>query len=124
VTLRKKNLCGEAMTVPELTPYYLTLLKTNPDYVPPEDDPKELLHQHLAYGRSLFEAGKMLMSGPTAAPEGELLEGIYIMRAESLEEAKELANGDPAVQANALIPIVCTWYLAEETVKVWAASLA
>ena len=54
------------MTVPELTPYYLTLLKTNPEYVPPEDNPKALLHEHLAYGRKLFEAGKMMMSGPMA----------------------------------------------------------
>lgn len=111
------------MTVPELTPYYLTLLKTNPDYIPPEEGAKDLLGPHLAYGRKLFEQGNMLMSGPTAAPEGELLEGIYIMRAESLEEAQELAGNDPAVLAGALIPIVCTWYLAEHTVKDWAASL-
>jgi hypothetical protein len=51
----------------------------------------------------------MLMSGPTAAPEGELLEGIYIMRADSLEEAQELAGNDPAVLAGALMPIVCTF---------------
>ena len=113
------------MSEPQLTPYYLTLLKTNPDYIPPEEGTKELLAAHLAYGQKLFdEQGNLLMSGPTKAPEGELLEGIYIMRADSLEEAQELSKNDPAVLAGALIPIVCTWYTAEEAVKLWADSLS
>lgn len=112
------------MTVPDLTPYYLTLLKTNPDYDAPKEETKELLGVHLAYGQKLFEEGYLLMSGPVRPPEGELLEGIYIMRATSLEEAQELSNNDPAVLAGALIPIVCTWYLAEKSVKSWAASLS
>ena len=111
------------MSEPQLTPYYLILLKTNPNYTPPEEGTKELLNIHLAYGQKLFEQGNLLMSGPTKAPESELLEGIYIMRAHSLEEAQELANNDPAVKARALVPIVCTWYLAENTVKEWAATL-
>lgn len=61
------------------------------------DDVKSNLAAHLDYQRSLEEAGKLALAGPTSDETGELMEGrgMMIYRAASLEEARSLAEADP-----------------------------
>lgn len=53
------------------------------------------LNQHLAWMKQQHEAGKILFSGPTADRKF----GIYVIRAESKEEAEEIAASDPYTAA-------------------------
>ena len=49
------------------------------------------LDQHLAWMKQQHEAGRILFSGPT--PDRTL--GIYVIRANSRQEAEKIASGDP-----------------------------
>ncbi len=66
----------------------------------PAGDPeavKAALPDHLAYQRSLEEAGSLVFAGPLSDPAGETMEGVglVVYRAESLGEARRLAEADP-----------------------------
>lgn len=56
---------------------------------------KEVMEQHFAYSRRMFDQGKILLGG--AATDGAI--GIIILLAESEEEAREIYEHDPAVIA-------------------------
>jgi len=83
-----------------IKPYYLDILmlKDKADIAMPE---AEQMHKHLAYIRSQVEAGKFALVGPLA--EQDRIRGIAIIKADSLEEAQRIANGDPLVQSGHLI---------------------
>ena len=53
------------------------------------------LDQHLAWMKQQHEAGRILFSGPT--PDRTL--GIYVIRANSRQEAEKIASGDPYTTA-------------------------
>jgi len=63
----------------------------------PMDKVKALLPEHLAYQAELEKSGKLAFAGPLSDDSCELMEGVglIIYRANSLEEAKELADKDP-----------------------------
>lgn len=52
---------------------------------------------HLEYINKLFQEGKVVMAGPFTDKQG----GMVIYKADSLEEAKQLAEADPAVTEGA-----------------------
>ncbi len=52
---------------------------------------------HLDYLNKLFVEGKVVMAGPFTDKRG----GMVIYKAESWEEAKQLAEADPAVTSGA-----------------------
>ena len=52
---------------------------------------KATLDVHLAWMQAMHEAGKIVMSGPS--PDLKL--GMYLIRAESVEEAHQIAASDP-----------------------------
>ncbi len=58
---------------------------------------REMLPSHLAYQADLEAAGKLAFAGPVSDESGENLfgEGMIIYRADSLEEARALAEADP-----------------------------
>lgn len=66
----------------------------------PQASPEELqavLPAHLDYQREREAAGELFLAGPLSDPTGELMQGIgmIIYRAESMEAARALADGDP-----------------------------
>ena len=93
---------------PDMKVYYLRQLKRGPIWTAEETPEVERLQAaHLAYGRSLHEAGKLLLNGPLL-DNGDL-RGAGVLRADSLEEAQALADADPAVQAGRLIAEIHPW---------------
>jgi uncharacterized protein YciI len=52
---------------------------------------------HLAYINELYGKGKVVMAGPFADKRG----GMVIYKAETWEEAKQLAEADPVVKEGA-----------------------
>jgi uncharacterized protein YciI len=64
---------------------------------PPKEQLDLLLQQHLAYIRSQAEAGKYSLAGPFL--DNDRIRGILIINAASVEEARQIASGDPMVQS-------------------------
>ena len=62
---------------------------------------------HLRYVKDLKAKGKLLAGGPTVA----FTWGLSLLRADSLEEARALAEDDPAVKSGLLADLkVEPWY--------------
>lgn len=58
---------------------------------------KETLPQHLAYQKDMETAGKLFLAGPLSDDTGEQMVGggLIIYRAETMDEAREIATNDP-----------------------------
>ena len=63
----------------------------------PPETIKATLPDHLAYQRSLEEAGSLVFAGPLSDETGREMQamGMIVYRAESFEAARVLAEGDP-----------------------------
>ena len=72
--------------------------------VKPREEWNVTLDDHLSWMKRQHEAGKIVMSGPT--PDRKL--GIYLIRADSREEAEGIAGSDPYTAAG-----FCTFELIE-----------
>jgi len=76
------------------------------------DEPtlEQIQREHLAYHASLRESGQVVTNGPVTDQPDESLRGFTFYRTGSLQEARRLAQADPAVQAGRLEIEVMTWY--------------
>jgi uncharacterized protein YciI len=106
----------------KLVQFYFVLVKKGPQW-PAQQSNKQLNDQHIAYVMGLLQSGKAIAAGPFAdiADNGDLL-GIYIFRAQSLEEAKSWANGDPTVISGQKVAEVHPWW-SEDVMKKPAAPI-
>ena len=91
--------------------YQLVLLKRPAE---PTEMPDEELHriqaEHLAHMGRMAQEGHLVAAGPFGDQEDESLRGLALYRVGSIEEAREMAEADPAVQAGRLEVEVMTWY--------------
>lgn len=95
-----------------MTTYYVVFLARGPKWTPQEThETKRIQEEHLANIRKMFEAGKLILAGPFT--DGGNLRGIFVLQVGSLEEAKTLADADPAVKAGLLTVEVHPWYSAK-----------
>lgn len=93
---------------PNMTVYYLRLLKRGPLWTPEETPEIERLQAaHLAHGEKLRAEGKLILNGPLL-DNGDL-RGVGIFRVSSLEEAQALSDADPAVKAGRLVSELHPW---------------
>jgi uncharacterized protein len=97
---------------PNMTIYYIFLLKKGPTWSPDETPEIDALQEaHLANLRRLGEIGKLVLNGPlmdSLATNGEI-RGIGVLKALSLVEAQNLISTDPMVRAGRLIFELHTW---------------
>jgi uncharacterized protein YciI len=95
----------------ELESYQLVLLQ-RPEH--PREYPAEKIEEiqraHLQHLREMAEAGKLLVAGPLADQPDPRLRGLALFRVGSLDEARKLAEDDPAVKAGRLEVVAMTWY--------------
>jgi len=79
--------------------YFFVMLNPNPNR---EELPKakvdEIQAAHIANIDSLYKAGSLVAAGPFNGGGG-----LFVLRAESIEEATGILNSDPAVKANRFI---------------------
>lgn len=88
--------------------YVMAFLKSGPNREPDSAKAMELQMAHLENIQRMAEAGKLVLAGPFFG--GGEIRGIYIFNVESLEEAQELTNADPAIQAGSLVMELKEWY--------------
>src|SRR5512133_3664262 len=97
---------------PNMTIYYLFLLKKGPTWTPEETPEIAALQEaHLANLRHLGEIGKLVINGPlldSFAVSGEI-RGIGVLKTNSLAEAEELISTDPMVKMGRLIFELHAW---------------
>jgi uncharacterized protein len=86
-----------------------------PDY--PEAELDRIQREHLAYHARLRESGQVLTNGPVVGPPDPSLRGLTFYRTGSLEEARRLAEDDPAVRAGRLAVEIMTWYCPPATMS-------
>ena len=86
---------------PEMTTYYFGMLMRGPKWSPEETPERaELQKQHLAYMDGMYKKGRLLIAGPLT--DDGTIRGLVVYKAASIEEARSLAEGDPAVKAGRL----------------------
>jgi uncharacterized protein YciI len=96
----------------KMTTAYLGILVRGPKWTP-EKTPQteELQKAHLANIIRLAEMKKLVVAGPFG-DNGDL-RGIFVFKVASLDEAKSLAETDPAVKAGRLAINMHTWSVPE-----------
>lgn len=79
------------------------------------DDVKATLADHLAYQAELERAGKLAFAGPMSDEAGAQMQGVglIVYRAESLEEARALAEADPMHKGGARSFAMRRWLINE-----------
>lgn len=88
--------------------YVMAFLKKGPNRDMDSVKAAEIQRAHLDNINKMAEEGKLVLAGPFL-DDGEI-RGIYIFNVESLEEAQELTNSDPAIQEGRLVMELHPWY--------------
>ncbi len=88
--------------------YVMALLKSGPNRDQDEETAKKLQEGHMENIRKLGSEGKLIVAGPFL--DGGDLRGIYIFDVPTIEEARELTETDPAIQAGRLKMDLHPWY--------------
>jgi uncharacterized protein YciI len=90
--------------------YYLGFLKRGEKWSPDDTPERQRIQEaHLKNIGRLHEMGKLVAAGPFLE-DGDL-RGIFVFKTATLEEANELTNTDPAVQAGRLRVELHPWRL-------------
>ncbi len=80
---------------------------------------KKLLPEHLAYQADLERRGLLMLAGPLSDESGEQMEGVgqIVYRAESLDEARSLAEADPMHAGGARRYTLRRWLINEGSLQ-------
>jgi|GEM_PF-2923360 len=96
----------------EWSTHFAWFLVANPDYAPASQSADSALTAaHIQYQLRLHADGKAIAAGGFEPVQGSPIVGLTILRARTLEEARALANADPAVRAGRLEAEVRTWWV-------------
>ncbi len=96
--------------------YVFAYLKAGPNRDQDSLEAAQLQRAHLDNIGRLAEEGKLVLAGPFM--DDYEVKGIYIFAVESVSEAEELTNSDPAIQAGRLIMELHPWYGSAALMKV------
>lgn len=77
--------------------WFFTIHKTPKRATVTDESALEVLHKHTAYFKKLGAGGHCIMAGPFKDQTTDLGGGCYVFSAETEEEARRLADGDPLV---------------------------
>ncbi|MCC1494318.1 YciI family protein [Cognatishimia sp. F0-27] len=79
------------------------------------EDVKAALPDHLAYQATLEREGRLAFAGPMSDETGEHMQGVglIVYRAESLDAARALAEGDPMHSSGARSFVLRRWMINE-----------
>src|SRR6266513_2682271 len=85
-------------STPKLVQFHMALLKKGPKWeTTPAAERSQIMRQHLANVLSMLDSGKAVIAGPMG--DNTDVAGIFILRAQSAEEAKGWVDADPVVKS-------------------------
>jgi uncharacterized protein YciI len=88
---------------------FLVLLKKGPAWTAERTDKTRAIQEaHMANIKAMWEAKKLVVAGPMG-DDGDT-RGVFVFQA-GRDEARALANSDPAVQAGRLVPEIHSWWV-------------
>ncbi|WP_234572523.1 YciI family protein [Rhodohalobacter sp. 614A] len=96
--------------------YVMAFLKAGPNPSADSTQAMELQRAHLANIRRMAEDGDLVLAGPFM-DRGDV-RGIYVFNVKTVEEARELTETDPAIQAGALEMELHPWYGSAALMKI------
>ena len=88
--------------------YVIAFLKTGPVKMTDSTERARLQSGHLLNIQRLANEGKLIIAGPFL--DGQNLRGIFVFNVETVEEAKQFAESDPAVKAGIFDLEFHPWY--------------
>ena len=88
--------------------YVMVLLKTGSETSLQKVVSDSLFAGHMSNMARLADEGKLAVAGPFF--KNDKYRGIFIINAESIDEAKKLVDTDPAIKAHLLDPEYYMWY--------------
>lgn len=88
--------------------YVIAFLKSGPVKIEDAAKRAELQREHLKNIMRLAEAGTLILAGPFL--DAQEIRGIYLFNVETVDEARILAETDPAVIAGTLVLELHPWY--------------
>ena len=96
----------------KMATYYFSFLRHGPKWTPEKTPETEKLQAaHMANINAMAKTGKLVIAGPFE--NGGDYSGVYVFKVRTLEEAKALAESDPAIKAGRLAAEVHPWLVAE-----------
>ncbi len=105
----ERDSSSEMERLPPMAHYAVGFLRRPPGLPPlPPEEADRLQEAHLAHLRHLVEEGELIVVGPFG--EDTELRGMMVFRAGSLEHARALMAGDPAVRSGRLLLELRTWF--------------
>lgn len=97
---------------PNMESYQLVILKRGAAWTPEVTEAtKELQRQHIGHLTRMGELGKMVIAGPFSDQKDPSWRGACVYRVGSVDEARALAEQDPAVRSGRLAVDVVTWWV-------------
>ena len=98
---------------------FILVLLVRPPTAPdmPKADLDKLQDGHMANMRRLADEGKLFKAGPIEDFSGRNVRGIFILKTDSLDQAKEWVATDPSVKAGRLAPEFMKWYVQKGSLK-------
>ena len=107
-----EDVMKKATTLDKPMTAYLAFLVRGDKWTPEKTPQTEAIQKaHLANINKLAEMKKLVVAGPFG--DNGTLRGIFVFRVNSIEEARELAATDPAVQAGRLALQIHPWVVPE-----------
>lgn len=94
----------------EMVQYVVGILRRGPNVSHSKEEAAKIQKAHLAHIQQMADTGKLIVAGPFTANNQDA-RGMFIFKA-TPDEAKALAEQDPAVKAGRLILDLYPWYAA------------
>jgi uncharacterized protein len=98
---------------------FILVLLVRPPNAPekPKAELDQLQEGHMANMKRLADEGKLFKAGPTEDFSGRNVRGIFILKTDSVDQAREWVATDPSVKAGRLAPEFMKWYVQKGTLK-------
>ena len=98
---------------------FILVLLVRPSNAPemPKPELDKLQEGHMSNMRRLADEGKLFKAGPTEDFSGRNVRGIFILKTESLDQAKEWVATDPLIKAGRLAPEFMKWFVQKGSLR-------